>query len=49
MVADFNGRLGIDSGGQSMEARAWGAAATEVRDKVLVTGAEGVENLVLSR
>jgi rRNA processing protein Krr1/Pno1 len=42
-VADFHGRLGIESGGQSMEARAWGAAATEFRDKVLVTGVEGVD------
>jgi len=42
-VADFHGRLGIESGGQSIEARAWGAAATEFRDKVLVTSAEGVD------
>jgi hypothetical protein len=34
VVADFHGLLGIESGGQSVEARAWGAAATEFKDKV---------------
>src|SRR3954449_9798326 len=42
-VTEFHGRLGIESGGQSVEARAWTAAATEFRDKVLETGAEGVD------
>ena len=42
-VADFHGRLGLESGGQSVEAKAWTAAATEFRDKMLVTGAEGVD------
>jgi rRNA processing protein Krr1/Pno1 len=42
-VADFHGRLGIESGGESVEARAWSAAATEFRDKVFETGAEGVD------
>jgi hypothetical protein len=42
-VTDFHGRLGIESGGQSMEARAWVAAVTEFRNKVLETGAEGVD------
>ena len=42
-VADFQGRLGIESGGQSLEARPWMAAATELRDRVLETGAEGVD------
>jgi hypothetical protein len=39
-VADFHGRLGIESGRQSLEARRWADAASEVRDKVLETGAE---------
>jgi hypothetical protein len=42
-VADFHERLGIASGGQVVEARAWTAAATEFRDKVLETGAEGAD------
>jgi hypothetical protein len=42
-VTEFHGRLGIESGGQSVEARAWAAAATEFRDKVFETGAEGVD------
>ncbi|MGK5170502.1 hypothetical protein [Geodermatophilus sp. CPCC 205761] len=42
-VTDFHGRLGIESGEQSVEAKAWTAAATEFRDKVLETGAEGVD------
>jgi hypothetical protein len=42
VVADFHGRLGIESGGESVEARPWAAAATEFRDKVFETGAEGV-------
>ena len=42
-VADFHGWLGIESGRQSLEAKRWGDAASEVRDKVLETGAEGVD------
>ncbi|MGY1592255.1 hypothetical protein ACI79D_09795 [Geodermatophilus sp. SYSU D00708] len=42
-VTDFHGRLGIDTDRQSVEARAWTSAATEFRDKVLETGAEGVD------
>jgi hypothetical protein len=42
-VADFHGRLGIESGRQSLEARRWVDAASEVRDKVLETGAERVD------
>src|SRR4051812_44169668 len=43
-VTDFHGRLGVESDGrQSVEARAWTSAATEFRDKVLDTGAEGVD------
>jgi hypothetical protein len=44
VVADFNGRLGIESGQQqSVEARAWSSAAAEFRDRVLETGADGVD------
>ncbi|GII56133.1 hypothetical protein Pth03_45220 [Planotetraspora thailandica] len=42
-VVDFHGRLGIESGRQSLEARRWVDAAAEVRDKVLETGAESVD------
>ncbi|HET9895165.1 MAG TPA: hypothetical protein VFQ44_09540 [Streptosporangiaceae bacterium] len=43
VVADFRGRLGIESGRQSLEAKRWVDAASEVRDKVLEIGAEGVD------
>jgi hypothetical protein len=43
VVADFHGRLGIECGRQSLEAKRWVDAASEVRDKVLETGAERVE------
>jgi hypothetical protein len=42
-VYDFHGRLGIESGRQSAEARRWVDAAAEVRDKVLEAGEEGVD------
>ncbi|TDU87745.1 hypothetical protein EV138_1273 [Kribbella voronezhensis] len=42
-VVDFHGRLGIERGRQSLEARRWAEAATEVRDKALETGADGVD------
>lgn len=42
-VVDFHSRLGIESGGQSLEARRWADAATEVRDKALDAGADGVD------
>ena len=42
-VVDFHGRLGIERGRQSLEARRWVDAATEVRDKALETGADGVD------
>ncbi len=42
-VTEFHGRLGIESGGQSVEARAWTAAAAEFRYKVLETGEEAVD------
>lgn len=41
-VIDFHGRLGIERGRQSLEARRWADAATEVRDKALEAGADGV-------
>jgi hypothetical protein len=43
-VVDFQGRLGIERDRQSVEARRWLEAATEVKDKALETGAEGVDN-----
>jgi len=42
-LLDFRGRLGIDSGRQSSEARRWGQAATEVRDKAFAATADGVD------
>ncbi|WP_030916459.1 hypothetical protein [Streptosporangium amethystogenes] len=42
-VVDFQGRLGIERGRQSLEARRWVDAATEVRDKVFETGTAGVD------
>ncbi|MEU0478974.1 hypothetical protein ABZ260_07275 [Streptosporangium sp. NPDC006013] len=42
-VVDFQGRLGIERGRQSLEARRWVDAAAEVRDKVLETGTAGVD------
>ena len=42
-VADFHGRLGIEAGPQSLEAKRWVDAASQVRDKVLETGAERVD------
>lgn len=42
-VADFHGRLGIESDREALEARRWVSAATELRDKVLETGAEHVD------
>ncbi|MCD0485989.1 hypothetical protein LO771_27295 [Streptacidiphilus sp. ASG 303] len=41
-VVDFHGRLGIESGRQSLDGRRWVDAAVETRDKVLETGVEGV-------
>jgi hypothetical protein len=42
-VVDFHGRLGIERGRQSLEAKRWVDATAEARDKVLGTGAEGVD------
>jgi hypothetical protein len=42
-VVDFHGRLGRQASRQALEARRWTVAATEARDKVLETGAGGVD------
>ncbi|MGW2699908.1 hypothetical protein [Streptomyces sp. NPDC001340] len=42
-VHDFHGRLGIESGHRSSEARRWVDAAAEVRDKALEAGAKALE------
>ncbi|MGW3917079.1 hypothetical protein ACWEBX_37135 [Streptomyces sp. NPDC005070] len=42
-VVDFHGRLGIELGRQSLDAKRWADAATEARDKVFEAGAEGVD------
>ena len=41
-VVEFHGRLGIERGRQSLDARRWADAAAETRDNMLETGAEGV-------
>jgi hypothetical protein len=40
-VLDFRGRLGIESSHQAKDAKRWGQAAAEVRDKVLAAASEG--------
>ena len=40
-VLDFRGRLGIGSGHEAKDAKRWGQAAAEVRDKVLAAASEG--------
>jgi hypothetical protein len=42
-VVEFHGRLGIERGRESLEARRWTEAATEVRDKAFDAGADGVD------
>ncbi|MFJ1708397.1 hypothetical protein [Kitasatospora sp. NPDC088346] len=42
-VVDFHERLGIEHARRSSDARRWVDAAAEARDKVLETGAEGVD------
>lgn len=42
-VIAFNERLGIESSRQTLEATRWTAAALDARDKVLETGADGVD------
>jgi hypothetical protein len=41
-VLDFRGRLGIESGHESRDARRWVQAVGEVRDKALASASEGV-------
>jgi hypothetical protein len=40
---DFHGLLGIEAPRASIEARRWGTAATEVREKAVASGAERVD------
>jgi hypothetical protein len=42
-IVDFQGRLGIEHGRQSLKARRWMEAAVEARDDVFETGAEVVD------
>jgi hypothetical protein len=42
-VVEFRGRLGIEAGRQSLEARRWVDAATDVRDKAFDVGVDGVD------
>lgn len=42
-VVDFQGRLGIEGDLRALEARRWRDAATDVKDKMLESGAEGVD------
>lgn len=42
-VGDFHGRLGIERGEQSSDARRWVDAAAEAKGKVLEAGADGVD------
>ena len=42
-VDDFHGLLGVAEERPALEARRWSEAATEVRDQVLATSAEGVD------
>lgn len=42
-VIDFRGRLGIESGEGSKDAKRWRQAAAEVRDKVFASASEGVD------
>ena len=42
-LADFHSGLAIESGHESVEARAWADAATEFKGKVFESGAEGLD------
>lgn len=42
-IVDFHSSLGIESGRHTLDARRWVDAATEAKDKVLETGADGVD------
>lgn len=43
-VVDFHQRLGIERGGRELEARRWGEALAEVRDKAIEKGSEGADS-----
>lgn len=43
-VRDFTGSLGIDSERESVDVRSWLEAATDARDRALVSGAAGIES-----
>src|SRR5690606_7686884 len=42
-VVSFQGVLGVEAGREAVEERRWKEAATDVRDKALETGADGVD------
>ncbi len=42
-IVGFNERRGIESGPQTLEAKRWTAAAGDVRDQMLETGADSVD------
>lgn len=42
-IVEFQGRLGIEQAGASTDARRWVEAATEARDRAIVTGTAGVD------
>lgn len=42
-IGSFHGRLGIETGGESLEARRWSTAVTDTRDDLIKAGEEGVE------
>jgi len=41
-IADFHGLLGLELSRQEMEAKKWSQAVSEIKDRALETGAEGV-------
>ncbi len=43
-VIDFHGLLGIERDRQDLEARRWVDAASDMRDKVLETGSDGIDS-----
>jgi hypothetical protein len=45
-VVEFQGRLGIEGDLRSLEARRWRDAATDARDKMVETGADGIGTAV---
>lgn len=42
-IADFQELLGINTGREALEARLWPEAAVDVKDRVVVAGADGVD------